>query len=227
MFEAEDSFLTNSPAMIGSQNSQTVNAPIIHAQNVHFDSVTPILARATSATVSTSARPNIEYTGLREKRVFVSPFAFEGICDPRNEEENENSLQALVFQFENRLPCDRQISIAKNVIVKMSFESEDSVRHHSVSYGVWLNSPCNTTYFGIGDTQELVLICAVDNQLLTFEDRRSGNHNFHKDFSYLQHSEIEGLEIVDITLIDKDTQSVLRRKFKVWRQGARFCVAPL
>jgi hypothetical protein len=77
---------------------------------------------------------------------------------------------------------------------------------------------------GIGDRRELVLMCVVDNKLVTFEDRRSEHHSFHSNFSYTEDGDVDGLEIAHITLIDKNTQASLERTFKVWRQRARFCL---
>jgi hypothetical protein len=224
---AKDSSAVNSTAASGSHNTQTVNAPIIHAQSVHFAIPIPDAPIHAPATVIVPSRPNIEYVGLREKLVFVSPHAQDGICDPQNEDQREKSLQALVFRFENKPLADRKVSRARNVIAKMNFQSEGGVRHHSISYGVWLNSPCNSTSLGIGDTQELLMMCILDDELVTFEDRRGVSQNSFASFSYFQESVIDGLEIVSVTVIDQDTQSVLDRKFKVWRGGVHFCVADL
>jgi hypothetical protein len=224
---AKDTSAVYSTAASGSHNIQTVNVPIIHAQSVHFGIPIPDPPIHAPATVSVASRPNIEYAGLLEKLVFVSPHAQDGFCDPQNEDQREKSLQALVFKFENKPLGDRKISRARNVIAKINFQSEDGVRHHSISYGVWLNSACNSTSFGIGDTQELLIMSALDDEPVAFEDRRGVSHNFFEAFSYFHESVIDGLEIVSVTVIDQDTQSVLDRKFKVWRDGVHFCVATL
>lgn len=223
----KDSSAVISTVAIGSHSTQTVSAPIIHAQSVHFGLRKPDPPIQAAATVNVPSSPNIEYIGLREKLVYVSPHAQDGFCDPQNEDEREKSLQALVFRFENKPLADRKISRARNVIAKINFQSEDGVRHHSISYGVWLNSPCKSTSVGIGDTQELLMMCVLENELVTFEDRRGVSHNCFDAFSYFQESVIDGLEIVGVTVIDQDTQSVFYRKFKVWRDGVRFCVATL
>jgi hypothetical protein len=220
---AEGSSVSHSPIVGGTHNSQV--APIIHAENVHFAAVaTP---GAASTRVSTRERPNIEYVGPREKVIFVSPTSTEGIGDPKSIDEREKALQCLVLQFENKILSDRTISRARNVIAKMNFRSENGTRSRSISYGVWLNSPCNSTAFGIGDTQELVLMSSTGEDLFAFDDRRSPGHSFYDEFSYFEHCDVEGLRIVDVTVIDKDTQVVLFRKFKVLREGARFRVAVL
>jgi hypothetical protein len=143
---AEGSSPSNSPMVTGTHNSQI--APIIHAENVHFiPAATP---SAPPIPVGRTARPNIEYVGSREKSIYVSPYSRDGICDPRTDVEHKKALWCLVLQFENRILGDRTISRARNVIAKMTFQSEDGVRRRSISYGVWLNSPCNCTDFGIG-----------------------------------------------------------------------------
>ena len=68
-------------------------------------------------------------------------------------------------------------------------------------------------------------MCETEGKLTAFQDRRVINHQFYDQFSYFEDSDVDGLELVDITVIDKSTQATLNRKFRVWRDGARFCVA--
>jgi hypothetical protein len=223
-----DSLIVNSPVASGTHNSQMVNSPIIHnAHNVHIGSATQAPNKEAPATAKVAPRPNIEFVGSQGKTVFVSPLAVDGIYDPKNEDERKKAVQALILKFENKVASDRTILAARNVIAKITFHSQDGTRHQSINYGVWLNSPCNSTTLGIGDTQELVLICAIEGLLVTFEDRRSDGHNFYDGFSYVRDAILDGLEIVEITVIDKGTQSFLHCKFKVWRDGLNFCVATL
>jgi hypothetical protein len=168
-------------------------------------------------------KPNIEFTGCREKRVFVSPFAQDGICEPRD--KYDYSVQAFVLSFENKVLPDRKIGRALNVIAKIRFQSVDRVTERRINYGVWLNSPCASTDFGAGDTCELVLICVIENQLLTFEDRRTPGRSFSSEYSYLGEGSVQGLELVEIMLVDQNTQASLHCKFKIWRDGARFCLS--
>ena len=76
---------------------------------------------------SNSPSPNLQYVTAKEKRVFISPLARDGVCDPHNEEERGNSVQALVLKFENRVLTDRKIARALNVIAKIRFKSKDGV----------------------------------------------------------------------------------------------------
>lgn len=172
--------------------------------------------------------PNLQYVTSKEKRVFVSPLARDGVCDPRNSEEHGKSIQALVLKFENKVLSDRKIGRALNVIAKIRLKSKDGVAERVIDYGVWLNSPCNSTDMGIGDTRELVLMCAMDDgSLVAFEDRREANHQFYDNFSYIDDACVDGLEMVEITLIDKNTQATLNHKLRIWCEGARFCVQQL
>jgi hypothetical protein len=77
--------------------------------------------------------------------------------------------------------------------------------------------------------EELVLMSWTGDELIAFDDRRSPGHNFYDSFSYLDHGDgdIEGLRIVDVTVIDKDTQFVLSRKFKVGRDDDKFFLVAL
>jgi len=173
------------------------------------------------------ARPNLVFAGSKQKRIFVSPFSRDGIHDPRSQDEREKSQVALVFKFENRSLEERKIARALNVIAKIRFKSQDGRRERIVDYGVWLNSPCNCTEIGIGDTCELVLMCDIDGEFVTFEDRRTTNHQFHDEFSYLDYGNVDGLEIVEIVLVEQNTQATLTRKFKVSRHGNSFCSSEL
>jgi hypothetical protein len=198
-------------------------------RDIHVNYVTPTGAPSVPSGDSgdpqaAEASPNLEYAGSREKRVFVSPLAQDGICDPRTSEEHENSLQALILKFENKVLSDRKIARAMNVIAKVRFESPDRIRQRAIDYGVWLNSPCNSTDIGIGDTCELVLMCVMDGNLVTFGDRRSDNR-FHSGFSYIDDGDVDDMEMVEVALIDQHAQATLNCKLRVWRQGASFCIA--
>ena len=171
--------------------------------------------------------PNLEFAGSKQKPVFISPFASEGFCDPRDEDERMKSVQSLILRFENRILRDRKIGRALNVIAKIRFQSKDRVTERTVDYGVWLNSACQSTDVGIGDTVELVLMCLVDNTPMTFSDRRCENHSFHSEFSYIEEGNVADLDIVDVTLIDKNTQASLNCKFRIWIEGTSLCVAQL
>jgi pyrimidine deaminase RibD-like protein len=214
-----------------SQTSGKRSSAIAAGRDIHFNyGATP----ATEASVRSAAsrkravaapNPNLQYVTSKEKRVFVSRFAFAGISDPRDQKEREKSLQALVLKFENRPLANRQIARASNVIAQIRFKSTDGTRQRVIDYGVWLNSSRNSTDMEVGDTRELVLISVMDGKLVAFEDRREENHSFHDEFSYIEDGDVSGLEMVEVTLIDKKTQTTLNCKFRVWREGARFCVS--
>jgi hypothetical protein len=92
--------------------------------------------------------------------------------------------------------------------------------HNSCHHGY----PCNSTDIGIGDTRELLLMCALDDRLVTLEDRRTDNRDFYEEpFSWLQDYAVDGYESVEITFIDQNTQASLVVKLRVWRNGANFC----
>lgn len=136
--------------------------------------------------------PNLVYAGAKRKNIFVSPWQRERICDPGTEEERSNSIHALVLKLENRIPPDgHKIAPAMNVIAKLKFRHKNGATERDIDYGVWLNSPSNTTDIGIGDTRELVLVFVVNNKLETFEDRRSDNRYFDSEgFSYFEAADV-------------------------------------
>jgi len=172
----------------------------------------------------TSAAPNIEYAGCKEKRVFISPLARDGICEPRTAEEYKDSVDAFVLRFENRPLAERKIERAMNVIAKLRFQSDDKATERRINYGVWLNSPCNSTTIGIGDTCELVLML-MENQPVTFEDKRADGHSFQSNYSYFEHETIGDLRNVEIVVIEKNSQTTFKFNFKVWHDGSHFCIS--
>jgi hypothetical protein len=183
----------------------------------------PSLTPATSNPPKTERpAPNLVYAGGKRKSVFISPSQYEGICDPKIDEQWNRSVEAFVLKFENMKPKgDRKIGRALNVIAKLKFRHKNGARERDIDYGVWLNSPCNSTEIGIGDTEELVLMCVLDNKLVTFEDRRSGNR-FFEGFTYIHDGDVEDYELIDIALIDQNSQANLSMTLRVWREGGNF-----
>jgi hypothetical protein len=167
--------------------------------------------------------PNFVFVGGKRKAIFINPVAREGICDACTVEELEKAVDAFVLKFENRKPENHvKIGRALNVIAKMKFHHQNGVTGRDIDYGVWLNSSCNSTDFGVGDTRELVLACDPNGTFVTFEDRRTDSRIFAHGFGYFDSLEIEGYDRVDITLIDQNSQVSLRIKLKFWREGEDF-----
>ena len=153
--------------------------------------------------------PHFVYKGYRVKPVFINSYAQHGITDPHDTSEYERAIQALIFRFENA-PHDIGAR-AINVIAKILFRSVKGTSEEAVGYGVWLNSPCNCTEMEIGDTRELVLICQLEDKLLSIDDRRESNHHFHSEWSWMDTRPVDGLEIAEIRLIE--TQSGATKTF--------------
>jgi hypothetical protein len=78
----------------------------------------------------------------------------------------------------------------------------------------------------VGDTREFVLICVMDNGLVSFEDRREDNYNFDSKWMWLDERPVDGLESVEIRLIDRKTKVAKTFMFRVWYDGGHFKVAP-
>jgi len=193
---------------------------------VHINTGVPSAAKAETAKPP-RVSPNLVYVGAKRRPIYVSEWPREGICDPRSQEQRNHSFDALVLRFENRVASDRKIARALNVIAKLKFLHKNGATFREVDYGVWLNSPCNSTDIGIGDTRELVLLGVLDDQVVTFEDKRiDGTLDFSAaPFSYLESPGIEGYDRVEIVLIDQNTQASLTTKVKFWRQGSDFCTS--
>jgi hypothetical protein len=219
---AQGAKVTGSPVASGDNISQQVSAPVIH----HAEHVTFGLPAHEQLSPPKTERPvpNLVYAGGKRKSVFISQLPNEGICDPKTEEEWESAVEAFVLKFENRKPKgERKIGRALNVIAKLKFRHKNGATERDIDYGVWLNSPCNSTEIGIGDTEELVLMCVLDNKLVTFEDRRSGNRfSGYEASTYIHDGDVEDYDRIDITLIDQNSQASLSLKLRVRREGASF-----
>jgi hypothetical protein len=192
---------------------------------------TPEHRKSTSEDKTAAPVPRFEYKGPREKTVYINPYARYGITDPRNDEEFKSANTALCLRFEN-VPDSGAASRALDVIAKVSFRSANGAREQAFDYGVWLNSPCNSTDMEVGDTRELVLICVMDTGLVSFEDRREGtaasnamgalDHKFDARWTWLDDRAVDGLESVEIKLIDRKTRIAATFKLRIWYQGGHF-----
>jgi hypothetical protein len=218
------------PSTASLKHSRVDHSPIVSgSHNQVFVGQVPSPLVAAEPPKTERAVPHLVYAGAKRKDIFVSPWQRNGICDPCTEEQRVNSIHALVLRFENRIATgDRKIARALNVIAKLKFRHKNEVTERDINYGVWLNSPCNSTDIGIGDTRELGLMCALENEIVTFEDRRVDNRDFYSQaFSYVEDADVQGYELVEITLIDQNTQASLTTKLKVWREGESFCTSEL
>jgi hypothetical protein len=174
--------------------------------------------------------PNLVYAGSEQKRVYIGRWEFEGICDPDTEEQRTDAVTALVLKFENRLVSDRKIGRAMNVIAKMRFllTHGNTVSERSIDYGVWINSPCNSTDFGVGDTRELALLSLIADKLYSFRDKRTDNRKFGSEvFSYLEEVDVGMFDRVEITVIDQTSQANLSNTFNFSHRDRSFYIAPV
>lgn len=174
---------------------------------------------------SQAGSPNLVYVGAKRRRVYVDRWPTVGICDPVDHVQQLESCDALVLKFENRLPPERKIGSAHHVIAKLKFWHKDGRTWREIDYGVWLNSPRNNIDIGIGDTRELVLMCMVGGEAVTFEDKRidSARPFFSEPFSYLDSPNIDDYDRVEVVLIDQSTQASLTTHVRFWREGNHFC----
>jgi hypothetical protein len=168
-----------------------------------------------------SRLPRFEFKGSREKPVYISPDALSGITDPHDAKEWEKSIKALLLRFENTSSGGANAR-AMDVIAKMSFRSLNGVTEQSIDYGVWLNSPCDCTDMDVGDTRELVIICVSDGTLSSFDDRRQGSHTFHSEWSWLDERPVDGLEAVEIRIIDRRTGASQEFALRIGYDGGHF-----
>lgn len=113
-----------------------------------------------------------------------------------------------------------------DVVAKLSFRSADRVTEQAIDYGVWLDSPINCTDMEVGDTREL-LICIAGDNLLALDDPRDINHGYHEEGAWIDIRNTNGLEFVEIRLVDRRTATTQTFNFRIWRAGIRFNVAQL
>jgi len=167
--------------------------------------------------------PHFEYRGYREKAVFISPDARSGIHDPRDSNEIERAIEALVLRFENE-PQGTISARAMDVVAKISFQSSSGFREE-IDYGIWLNSPCECTDMDAGDTRELLLIAVMDGKLFGFDDRRETNHDYDPEWSWLADRHVNDLESVEIRLVDRHTAATRKFTLEIHYDGEHFAVS--
>jgi hypothetical protein len=130
-----------------------------------------------------------------------------------------------VFEFENT-PSDNADE-ATDVIAKIRFRSLDDKTEEQIPYGVWLNATLNSVDMGIGDTRELVVLCVnSDRKLCAFSDRRSVGHGFHSAWSWFDTHIVEGMESVEIRILDQKTGTVKKFVRRVSFDGEQFQIGP-
>jgi hypothetical protein len=182
-----------------------------------------------SEQTKTSVEPNVVYDGSEQRQVFIGPWEFQGIADPKSEDEREKAVPALLMRFENCVLRDRKIARARSVIAKLKFLSPNgaSVSERSVDYGVWLNARSNGTSMEPGDTQSLVLMCFVNDQLLSFRDLRVENSHFSEGFGYLADLDVSKFDRVEITIIDQASQTHMIGLFKYSYKDETFYISEI
>jgi len=72
-----------------------------------------------------------------------------------------------------------------------------------------------------------VLMTVINKEVLTFEDQRTEGHKFYSGYTYLDFVAVDGLPLVEVTLIDQQSQVTVKRSFKVWREGPNFCLTEI
>jgi hypothetical protein len=172
--------------------------------------------------------PNLVRAGSEQRYVYLGRWDFQGIADPATEGERKVAIPALLLRFENKVLSDRKIGRANSVIAKMRFLRPvgNSTSERAVDYGIWLNAKSNSTGMDAGDTSELVLMCFVNDKLLSFRDKRNGNRNFGAEsFSYFTRVDVSNFDRVEVTIIDQNSQSHLTATLKYWYKDEAFYVS--
>jgi hypothetical protein len=210
----------NMPIAIHSEGDVVFNHPLSTPVQLPHKLIGPVQPER--------PRPNLVYAGSEQKQVYIGQWSFEGICDPHTEEQREHSVTGVVLKFENRPESDHTIGRAMHVIAKMRFLLPHELDERAIDYGVWLDSPCNSTDMNVGDTRELVLLCVVNDKLFTFRDKRTGNRDFGSEaFSYFIYAEIGNFDRVEVMIIDQHSQVSLSRRFKIQHKGTIFDIREL
>ena len=173
-------------------------------------------------------KPNLVHVGYRQKFVYISPFAIEGVYEPRKDEERTNQIFALVMRFTNQPIPDSTIGRADSVIATISFKSADRATEQRIDYALWLDSSGTSASFGVGDTRELVAVVISPlgtETVAALEDGRKEDFGYDA-CQYLRVRAVQGLlDFVEISLTDQPSQTTVRQTFKIWTQGAHFCVS--
>jgi hypothetical protein len=220
-FAAHGSSVTNPQTAGGDGNIQNVFAPVLNLGPQPNSALAS--TKTADALPEPEPLPNLIFVEAAEKKIIVSAWPDEGFHDFRTSTGTDRFVDGLIFKFENKTVPGLRIKRAMDVIAQLRFRSENNVTRKRIPYGVWLKSRSWGTSFEVGDTCELVVVCIVQNEMLTFEDRRDGRY-FGEAFTYFEEFNVDWFQIVEVTLIDRATQFTKKDKFKIWRDGNHFGV---
>jgi hypothetical protein len=108
----------------------------------------------------------------------------------------------------------------------LRYDAQDTLRFYDIIFSLALRRP-------VANQQTWNLLSKSDGVAinggfiwLTEPVEHGSFHQFYDQFSYFEDGGVDGLEMVDVTLVDTITQATFNRKFRVWQDGAnRFCVS--
>jgi hypothetical protein len=183
---------------------------------------------ATLATIGAPEKkaPNLAYAGCKQIAIYISPDPKRGISEPHTHDEFEQAIgQALIFKFENTPIPGQTVGRAMNVVAKLRFKSATRGTERVLDYGMWLDSPCESKGIEPGDTRRLLVMIRKDSRLITFVDKR-GHGRFQYGSIYWEPQPVDDLASLDLTLIERNTQTAVKFAFRVWWDGG-FCVTQL
>jgi hypothetical protein len=188
--------------------------------------------RATEAKLPT--RPNIKYCGFRLTDVFVGPWRSTGIREPKERQEFNLAITAIVVKFENDVWPNGSGQRAINVLAQIvyRFTTKPALR---IDYGIWLGATIRYETMDIGDTRELLLMLQSkkgtpglgddDTGLIVFNDNRDLNDHFPTGFSWFRSEHITQPTSVLVTVIEQRTRSKYRFEFEITGSGDEIGVA--
>ncbi len=185
------------------------------------------------ASISILPSPNLVYAGCEESNVFISPNPRRGIGHPRTPHERDKSFPALSLSFENTLAPGEVMRPTLKVIAKLTFESRTGATRRVMDHGVWLNSSSQSVDIEAGGTQKLLVMRLEENRFVTFEDQRASGHSLIKQGPrratesrpYLEPRLVDGLEFLNVTLLEIHTQTSMVYSFRAWWDEGTFCVS--
>jgi hypothetical protein len=166
-------------------------------------------------------RPHFRFTGLGYKALFINPSPREGIGEPTTDEQETESVMGVTLSFTNMAVDDGSSKRAINVVARIRFYSDNWSKSRDILYGVWLNSPCNSTEMEIGAVEELLLILVNGSDYCALRDLRVDINKQYQNYFTLE--DVAWVSHVRVKLTDQISATSEVFSLRVWYDGKGWC----
>jgi len=164
-------------------------------------------------THSVVPRPHFAFTRLGYKALLIDDDPRRGVTEAITEDERSDAPMGITLSFTN-LASGGGSKRAMNVVARIRLYSEDWSTSLDIPYGVWLNSPCNSTAMEIGAVEELLLLLVKDGEYGALRDLRGLRRA--PDSVHFAVEDVPWFHYVRVKLIDQASDTSDEFSYRVW-----------